>query len=190
MRKFRGQFSYHSVCPYLYMLLIKNIFQVRYQYHTAQLIPAMDEMISKLKSYLHFLAEQHITTLVTDDALRSYAKFNILTKKNKKKKDKLSMITEADIFGEATITQDLGAALDQYIAEVKKKATTEIITYWSQHKKVYPSLALMSKCYLSIPATNAPLECVFSQSKTIIAPQRHSLSFSLIERLVYIKDWF
>ncbi|KNZ60030.1 uncharacterized protein VP01_1623g1, partial [Puccinia sorghi] len=60
----------------------------------------------------------------------------------------------------------------------------------SQHKKVYPSLVLMAKSDLGIPATSAPSECMFSQSKTIIGPQQYSLSSSLIEHLVCIKDWF
>ncbi|KNZ54373.1 uncharacterized protein VP01_2962g3 [Puccinia sorghi] len=119
--------------------------QIRSQYDAAQLIPAANEMISKLKKSLiklkhleknlHFLAEQH-TTLTTDDALRLF-KFDarVLKKKKNKKKDKLLTIIEADIFGEATIAQDLGVEIDQYIAEVNEKASTNIITYWSQHKK-------------------------------------------------------
>ncbi|KNZ50365.1 uncharacterized protein VP01_4464g2 [Puccinia sorghi] len=194
----------------IYMLLIKNIFQVRSQYNAAQLIPATNKMIFKLKKYLvalekpapifsmildpwiklkhleknqHFLAEQNITTLTTDDALQ-LSKFEArvfdcspskmqqselpASHKNKKKKDKLLTIIEANIFGEATIAKYLGV---QYIAEVNEKASTDIITYCSQHKKVYTLLALMAKSYLGIPETSAPSEHVFSQSKTIIGPQ-------------------
>ncbi|KNZ52130.1 uncharacterized protein VP01_3682g5 [Puccinia sorghi] len=129
----------------IYMLLIKNIFQVRSQYKASQLILAAKKMIYKLKKYFvlalekpapicsmildlriklkhieknqNLLAEQHIKTLTTDDALRLF-KFeaqvfdcspskmqqseSTASHKNKNKKDKLLTIIEADIFGGET----------------------------------------------------------------------------------------
>ncbi|KNZ58522.1 hypothetical protein VP01_1914g1 [Puccinia sorghi] len=34
------------------------------------------------------------------------------------------------------------------------------------------------------------MECVFSQSKTIIGSQQHRLASHLIEHLVCIKEWY
>jgi hypothetical protein len=48
----------------------------------------------------------------------------------------------------------------------------------------------MAKCFLAVPATSAPLERIFSRSKTIICSQRHSLSSLSIEHLLCIKEWY
>ncbi|KAA1088851.1 hypothetical protein PGTUg99_032414 [Puccinia graminis f. sp. tritici] len=48
----------------------------------------------------------------------------------------------------------------------------------------------MASCYLGIPATSAPSKQVFSRSKTIIGPQRHSLSSSAIKHLLCVKEWY
>ncbi|KNZ59902.1 uncharacterized protein VP01_1646g3 [Puccinia sorghi] len=58
-----------------------------------------------------------------------------------------------------------------------------IIYYWSQHQKVYLSLALMARCYLGIPATSALSEHVLSQSKDIIGSQ-NSLSVTTMKHLL------
>ncbi|KNZ57338.1 uncharacterized protein VP01_2184g1 [Puccinia sorghi] len=80
--------------------------------------------------------------------------------------------------------------IDQYISEPNEKSTTNVLTYWSQHTKIYPSLSLMAKSYLGIPATSAPSDRVFSRSKTIIGSQRHGLSSTSIQNLVCVKDWY
>ncbi|KAA1065632.1 hypothetical protein PGT21_005750 [Puccinia graminis f. sp. tritici] len=97
---------------------------------------------------------------------------------------------EADIFGEALIANDLTAEVNQYITEVNKRESCDILAYWSRNNKVYPSLSLMASCCLGIPATSAPSERVFSRSKTIIGSQKHSLSSSSIEHLLCVKEWY
>ncbi|KNZ46103.1 uncharacterized protein VP01_7555g2 [Puccinia sorghi] len=145
------------------MFLIKKIFQVRSQYNAAQLILAADKMISKLKN---------------SNTLR---KISISWLKNISQPSKLMI--PYNLF-------QFEARVFDCSPKVNEKASTDIITYWSKHKKVYPLLALMAKSYLGIPETSSPSEHVFSQSKTIIGPHQHILSSSLIKQLVCIKDWF
>ncbi|KNZ49855.1 uncharacterized protein VP01_473g7 [Puccinia sorghi] len=156
-----------------------------------------------LKKNQFFLSKHNISSLTVEEALQKFkfevcsfdcspSKMNpsiISLKKVKKKSVMLSSI-EANIFGESTISTNLSAEIDQYITEVNEKPTTNIFTYWSQHKKVYPLLLLMAKSYLGIPATSAPSKRVFSQSKTIIGSQQHSLSSTSIQNLVCMKDWY
>ncbi|KAA1103287.1 hypothetical protein PGT21_012966 [Puccinia graminis f. sp. tritici] len=63
---------------------------------------------------------------------------------------------EANIFGEALVANSLTAEVSQYIAKVNERKSCKILAYWSQNKKVYPSLSLMASCYLGIPATAHP----------------------------------
>ncbi|KNZ51292.1 uncharacterized protein VP01_4009g2 [Puccinia sorghi] len=123
--------------------------------------------LKHFKKNLEFLSEQGISTLTMDVALRSF-KFEA----NNKKEPTLSII-EANI-GEATISKDLNAKINQYIVELNKKSLTNIITYCSQHKKMYPSLFLMAQ--------------IFSSSKTIIGYQQHSLNASSINHLFCVKN--
>ncbi|POW23128.1 hypothetical protein PSHT_00550 [Puccinia striiformis] len=102
---------------------------------------------------------------------------------------KLSVI-EADIFGQGPVLKDLDSEIQQYLSEPNEKQTCQTLYYWSQHKKIYPSLAAMAGCFLGIPATSAPSERVFSRAKTIVGSQRHSLSTASIERLLCVKDWY
>ncbi|KAI7967282.1 hypothetical protein MJO29_000559 [Puccinia striiformis f. sp. tritici] len=113
-------------------------------------------------------------------------------KRTVKKKTKTNRISalEADIFGEASVANDLTAEINQYISEVNERHDCDILNYWAHHTKIYPLLSLMARCYLGIPATSAPSERVFSRSKTIIGSQRHSLSSSSIEHLLCVKEWY
>ncbi|KAI9609839.1 hypothetical protein KEM48_002705 [Puccinia striiformis f. sp. tritici PST-130] len=94
--------------------------------------------------------------------------------KNKSKTQRLTAL-EADIFGEASIANDLDAEINQYLSE---------------HTKIYPLLSLIVRCYVRIPATSAPSEQVFSPSKTSIRSQQHSLSSASIEHLLCVKEWY
>ncbi|PLW57257.1 hypothetical protein PCANC_02428 [Puccinia coronata f. sp. avenae] len=112
------------------------------------------------------------------------------TSGRKTKKAKPMSAIESDVWGESTVANDLNDKIRQYIAEVKEPSHTNILYYWANHTKVYPSLSEMAKCFLAIPATSAPSERVFSKSKTIFGSQRHSLSSSSVEHLLCVKEWY
>ncbi|KAI7947477.1 hypothetical protein MJO28_009385 [Puccinia striiformis f. sp. tritici] len=76
---------------------------------------------------------------------------------------KLSII-EADIFGQGPVAKDLDDEIQQYLLEPNAKQKCDILCFWSQQKKVYPSLAAMAACFLGIPATSAPSEREWYQS--------------------------
>ncbi|KNZ51398.1 uncharacterized protein VP01_3972g1, partial [Puccinia sorghi] len=65
----------------------------------------------------------------------------------------------------------------------------DILKYWHSRQKLYPSLAVMAKCFLVIPATSAPSKQVFSACKFIIGTQRYNLDESSIEQLLCLKEW-
>jgi hypothetical protein len=53
---------------------------------------------------------------------------------------------------------------------------TDPITYWKTKQYNFPILAAMAQDYLTIPATSALSECVFSTSRNIITKKRNRLS--------------
>ncbi|KAA1097998.1 hypothetical protein PGT21_026307 [Puccinia graminis f. sp. tritici] len=139
----------------IYIALIKTICRIRLQYDAAQLIPAADEMVNKLMKYLILAPEKPAPIYMTPENALAIFK------------------SEAKSFDRSPsrMANDLTAEVNQYIAEVNERESCDTLAYWTQNKKVYPSLSLMASCYLGIPATSAPSEQVSSQSKTIIGPQ-------------------
>ncbi|KAI7956151.1 hypothetical protein MJO29_007550 [Puccinia striiformis f. sp. tritici] len=76
---------------------------------------------------------------------------------------KLSSI-ESKIFGKGAVANDLDTEIEQYLSEPKEKHNCNILYYWSQNWKIYPSLAAMAKCFLGIPATSAASERIMETS--------------------------
>ncbi|KAH9442095.1 hypothetical protein Pst134EB_028364 [Puccinia striiformis f. sp. tritici] len=116
------------------------------------------------------ILKRDVQTPAAKSTLTSQTQIQKKVVKNKSKTERLTAL-EANIFGEATNDSD-------------------ILYYWAQHTKIYPLLSLMAHCYLGIPATSTPSEQVFSQSKTIIRSQQHSLSSASIEHLLCVKEWY
>ncbi|PLW26518.1 hypothetical protein PCANC_23590 [Puccinia coronata f. sp. avenae] len=194
-----SQYPTLSMSLPIYISLVKNIYQVRSQYDSAQLIPAADEMIKKITKYLILALEKPapICAMILDPRIKlCYFKKNesFLSAHSISKltaKDALTTFKlEAKRFDRSPIANDLNDEIRQYIAEVKEPSHTNILYYWANHTKVYPSLSEMAKCFLAIPATSAPSERVFSKSKTIFGSQRHSLSSSSVEHLLCVKEWY
>ncbi|XP_022073035.2 E3 SUMO-protein ligase ZBED1-like [Acanthochromis polyacanthus] len=83
----------------------------------------------------------------------------------------------------------------------KRKIETELATYllipdiepdtdplewWKQHQPNFPSLSLLAKKYLSIPATSAPSERVFSVGGGIVTCNRACLKPEVVDRLIFL----
>ena len=54
-------------------------------------------------------------------------------------------------------------------------ATENPLTWWRQNNERYPSLAILAKKYLCIPATSVPSERVFSTAGDIVTAERSQL---------------
>ena len=66
------------------------------------------------------------------------------------------------------------AEVSQYKKELSINATQNPLTWWRQNNERYPSLAILAKKYLCIPATSVPLESVFSTAGDIVTAQKVS----------------
>ncbi|KAI9601229.1 hypothetical protein H4Q26_001038 [Puccinia striiformis f. sp. tritici PST-130] len=95
-----------------------------------------------------------------------------------------------DVFGCIHTTTDLKSEIHRYLNELAEPTETRILEYWHRKQDIYPSLSATAKCFLAIPATSASSERVFSKSKTIVGPQRASLSATSIEHTLCLKEWY
>ncbi|KNZ53098.1 uncharacterized protein VP01_3343g2 [Puccinia sorghi] len=74
--------------------------------------------------------------------------------------------------------------------EDTEPAEVNILSYWASRQKPCPTLAEMVCQYLSIPATSAASERVFSKGRRIVLWQRASLKPRSIEQLLCLKCWY
>ena len=77
-----------------------------------------------------------------------------------------------------------------YLQEGIETKSVQVLHYWASRQNSLPTLALMARRYLCIPATSASSERVFSKGRRIVSWQRSSLKPSTIEELICLKDWF
>ncbi|MBW0473091.1 hypothetical protein O181_012806 [Austropuccinia psidii MF-1] len=71
--------------------------------------------------------------------------------------------------------------IQRFFAEPTEPKDTNIILFWKSRVTIFPTLAHMARKYLSIPATNAPSERVFSCGRKILSYQCVLLSSMHVE---------
>lgn len=65
---------------------------------------------------------------------------------------------------------------------------TDPLQWWESHKYKYPTIFELSQRYLSIPATSAPSERLWSLASRIVTIRRASLESTLIGDMMFIKE--
>ena len=78
--------------------------------------------------------------------------------------------------------------LEKYLSEVTPlKEDADILDFWVQHEQIYPDIANIAFDVLTIPASSAPVERVFSTAGHVSAGKRNRISGVKLEREVLIK---
>lgn len=76
--------------------------------------------------------------------------------------------------------------MDHYLAEPEEHRKADPFQWWRQHEGQFPTIALLAKKYMAIPASSAPSERVFSLAKNILTRRRYRLDPQRLERLVFL----
>ena len=77
--------------------------------------------------------------------------------------------------------------LEGYIKEKEKTIKDfDVLAWWKGYEDKFPRLALLAKKYLSIQATSAPSERIFSKAGRIIDEQRTRLNSEIAGNLLYV----
>lgn len=85
--------------------------------------------------------------------------------------------------------------LNRYKDETVRKTKTkfDVLLWWKRNESEFPHLAQIAKKYLSIQATSAPSERIFSKAGQIIDAQRTSLDSDMCGKLLYVSmnyNWY
>ena len=80
------------------------------------------------------------------------------------------------------------------LARLLRNTSNEVVgianplLWWKQNENLYPHLAVLARRVLSIRATSAPSESIFSSAGLTIANDRASLLSELAGSLVFLRD--
>lgn len=80
----------------------------------------------------------------------------------------------------------LKAELDAYLAEPIIMESSNPLPWWRSNHLKYPSVALVARAYLGIPATSVASERVFSKCGRVCTERRSLLSPQHVEQLVFL----
>ena len=78
--------------------------------------------------------------------------------------------------------------LDKYEQYSLAPSDVDILQWWKKHEEVLPILSQIAKQVLSIPASSAKSERVFSTGGNIVTKKRNRLNPKLVETLIIIKE--
>ena len=65
--------------------------------------------------------------------------------------------------------------VEMHLKEPVQSRNTNLLEYWKKKKSVWQALAHLSCKYLSIPASSASSECLFSSAADTISQERNRL---------------
>ena len=62
------------------------------------------------------------------------------------------------------------------------------LVMWADNEETYPELAELAKAFLSIPATSAPSEKVWSRAANVISTKRARLGENVLSGIMFVKE--
>ncbi len=60
------------------------------------------------------------------------------------------------------------------------------LKYWKERAVIFPTLYVLAKKYLCMPATSVPRERILSKAGEILCKKRSRLSPSTVEQLIFL----
>ena len=77
--------------------------------------------------------------------------------------------------------------ISMYIKEDLLDEDENPLKFWELNEKRWPCLAKQAKNYLSLPASSAPVERIFSYAGKILRPERANLKDTNFEIIMFLK---
>jgi hypothetical protein len=96
-------------------------------------------------------------------------------------------LSNAELYLNALVAPKTETKFEQYLQQDRSLRETDIYAFWKAKQYNYPIVARIAKDYLSILATSAPSECVFSQGGDIVTKKRNKLTSDSIRMIVCLK---
>ena len=84
-------------------------------------------------------------------------------------------------------SNDTESLIDEYLSATCLQHEEDPLVYWKTNKEKFPCIAKIVAHYLSIPASSAPVERLFSTAGKVFRPERCQLNDETFEMLMFIK---
>ncbi|CAG8498676.1 16909_t:CDS:2 [Racocetra fulgida] len=94
------------------------------------------------------------------------------------------------IFGESQNSQESMDELDYYLDFRQTPAVSndfDPLLWWKQQQSRFPNLSKLAQKYLGVPATSAPSERIFSDTRNHISLRRSNLKLRLVSQILFLK---
>jgi hypothetical protein len=96
----------------------------------------------------------------------------------------------SSIFGKKSAIQKSVSELDHYLDPILTPIADDNVNpfeWWASRKTQFPNVAKLARKYLSIPASSAPSERLFSDAGNLITSERTRLDPKLVEKMMFIR---
>ena len=88
---------------------------------------------------------------------------------------------------EMDVVDKIDTLLDKFIQIVSDHNNTDALDFWRMHEIVFPGLELLAKKYLSVQASSAACERMFSIAGHIFSVKRRRLGIKFFTQLLLLK---
>ncbi|KAL5728395.1 hypothetical protein ACHQM5_001486 [Ranunculus cassubicifolius] len=107
--------------------------------------------------------------------------------------EQLDIFQEFDLIvgGESSRSPSVKAELDHYLEEnvFPRSNDFDILNWWKANGVKYPTLQLIARDILAIPASTVASESAFSTSGRVVSPHRSRLGSEILEALMCTRGW-
>ena len=86
-----------------------------------------------------------------------------------------------------TQLSEVDIMINTYLAKLVAGQQYDALDFWRENEKTFPILAKLAKKYLSVPASTANVERMFSISGHIFSLKRRKLGSHIFSCLVFLK---
>ena len=118
-------------------------------------------------------------------------------RKRRNKRAKRDDITVDDVLKEFVSndnsSDDNNDPYDEVMEYFKNKVSyqegEDVLSWWKKHSCIYPQLSRLAPALLSIPASSASSERIFSETGRILEARRQQLSSESLDSLVFVRNF-
>ena len=118
-------------------------------------------------------------------------------RKRRNKRAKRDDITVDDVLKEFVSndnsSDDNNDPYDDVMEYFKNKVSyqegEDVLSWWKKHSCIYPQLSRLAPALLSIPASSASSERIFSETGRILEARRQQLSSESLDSLVFVRNF-
>ncbi|MGH2507293.1 MAG: hAT transposon family protein [Ktedonobacteraceae bacterium] len=94
----------------------------------------------------------------------------------------------ADILDSVSPSKGVVSEFDRFIAQPNEPRTTDVLGWWKLHAGLFPTLGILARRYLAIPASSAASERLFSRLKFVATAARQNMSSDTLCMLLFVEQ--